>query len=302
MYILVLTLAVQCYMPFVWKLSAIRKYDTRVILLLNYVVTVAISTVLAIKNDLFSVLSYLPKSDITALMKEKSLENTALILIIVGVLAGVAYYLSLYFSQRNIAVNGMGISSFFTQTGLVGSLLTAFFFFDEQITGIQWLAIVGILFSIMLFTCGNSKITIKSPWLLIAVFVFNLAVGTSNKFYARYALESYKTAFLAIAFFIAFVSAAIKIYYDYDKSGNRFIIDKGEILFGLTLGAANLGYSYLNLKCLESLPAAIVVPTLSAGGLVVSTLLAVFLFRERSNYRHALAILLSCVFIYLLNI
>lgn len=302
MYLLPLTLLVQCYMPLVWKVSSIRHYDTRIILLINYAVTITVSAILAIRQKLFSVLQYLPACNVSTVMIEKSLPNTAWIILAVGTLAGIVYYLSLFFSQKNISVNGMGISSFFSQTGLVGSLLIAYLFFDEVITFSQLLAIVGILLSILLLTSDKQKVKIRSPILLVAVCVFNVAVGASNKFYAKYAIEDYKTVFLTIAFLSAFVSAGIVITSDIRKTKEPLTFKKVPELFcGISLGTANLLYSYLDLKCLESLPAAIVVPTLSAGGLVVSTLLAIFLFKEATSRRHIFAILLSCLFIFLLN-
>lgn len=302
MHLLIVTLLVQCYMPFIWKITALKRYDSRVILLINYVVTVVLSAIVAVKQNLFSVLTYLPEARLPTLMTEKTMGNTAWILVFVGIAAGIVYYLSLFLSQKNISVNGMGISSFFSQAGLVGSLMVAFVFFDEAITAFQWFSIAGILLSILLLTSDSKKIKIKSPVLLVAVCLGNMAVGASNKFYAKYAIESYKTAFLTVAFLFAFLTASAKILWDLRSGRQALRSGKAELFCGITLGSANLLYSYLNLKCLESLPAAIVVPTLSAGGLIVSTLLAVLLFKEPTSKRHIFAIGLSCIFIFLLNL
>ena len=141
MHLLIVTLLVQCYMPFIWKITALKRYDSRVILLINYVVTVVLSAIVAVKQNLFSVLTYLPEARLPTLMTEKTMGNTAWILVFVGIAAGIVYYLSLFLSQKNISVNGMGISSFFSQAGLVGSLMVAFVFFDEAITAFQWFSI-----------------------------------------------------------------------------------------------------------------------------------------------------------------
>ncbi len=296
-----LTLLVQCYIPFTWKLCHVKKLDSRVVLLLNYAVTVTISTVIAAKSDLFSVFSYLPQCDFSNLMMEKSLPSTAGITLMLGILSGFIFYFSLYSSQRNISVNGMGISSFFTQMGLVASVIVAFAFFDEQISKVQWIAMAGIVLSVLLMTCNNQKICIKSPMQLVIVCVLNVMVGVCNKFYAKYALDMYKNVFLAIAFLVAFLAAGINVASDVRHKKTALSIRWQEFFCGITMGAANLLYSYLNLRCLEIFSAALVIPIISAGGLVLSTLVSILFFKEQTSRRHILAMLLVCAFIFLLN-
>lgn len=298
---ILLTLLVQCYIPFIWKLCHVKNVDTRVVLLLNYAVTVTISAAIAVKNDLFSIFSYLPQCDFSRLMVEKSLPATAGIILVLGVFSGFVYYFSLYSAQRNISVNGMGVSSFFTQMGLVASVIVAFVFFDEQISKMQWIAMAGIVLSVLLMTCNNQKIRINSPAQLVIVCVLNVMVGASNKFYAKYAMDMYKNVFLAIAFLVAFLAAGVKVVLDIRHKKTTLCIHFQELFCGITMGAANLLYSYLNLKCLEMFSAALVIPIISAGGLVLSTLVSILLFKEQTSRRHILAMLLVCAFIFLLN-
>ena len=301
MIILIITLAVQCYMPLVWKLASAKKRDPRAILLMNYIVTVIISAAISARRGLFDVLRFLPESRISTIMSEKTPANTAWILVAVGIVTGVLYFVSLYFQQRSTIENGLGISSFFSQVGLVGSLLIAFFFFDEPISLLQWISIGGILVAILLLTGGGAA-AVRAPLLLAGLFASYVATGAANKFYAKYAIEEYKTAFLAVVFLFALITAGIHTRRDVRRTAERVMFGRGEVLLGISLGSANLLFSYLNIRCLELLPAALVVPTLSAGGLAVSALLGAAFFGEKVGRRHVLAILLTSVFIVLLNL
>ena len=291
-----------CIIPVITKIASIKRYNIAIILLLNYFFASAVSFVIAMQQSLFTIFPLLSISNLEEITTGNSLPNTALLCLSVGVSSGIFFYLNLLFSQKSIMSNGMGISSFFSHIGFIGAIFAGVVFWNEELNAIHWVAIAGILLALFILV-GNLKVLkIQSPMLLSFLLLCGTVIEVNNKVFSRYAISSYEPMFLAIAFFTAFIVAGIYSVYKKEQLGTSFSFNRWEVVCGLILGSSNMLNSYFKLKSLEELPSGVVFPTLSASGLIFSTLFGILIFKEKTNWKHIVSMLIATICIILINI
>ena len=80
------------------------------------------------------------------------------------------------------------------------------------------------------------------------------------------------------------------------------MIQVKEVLLGAALGLSNLLNSFLLLKALERLPAALVYATTASGGVLMASMIGVLFFREALVRQQKWAIVLTISSLILINI
>ena len=83
---------------------------------------------------------------------------------------------------------------------------------------------------------------------------------------------------------------------------NRKSIDKRDGLFGFGVGVFNVASNKFLLMALTTLPGAIVFPVSSAGSLLLVTISAIILFKEKVSKVNIVGILLTLVAVVLINL
>lgn len=296
---LLLSLVLACIVYVLFKHAAIKNYDSDQITIINYIFASGLSFLYVLSSHQQSVFKYLPQADIDSLMSVKSPGNTALIILLVGTLLGVFFAVNLIQTKQSVALNGASLTSFFKQTGFIGGLFIAILFYGERPSGFQWLGIMMILASLVLMISDFNDLKIRAPFLLLLLLVSGAFVEAANKFFAQFTIEGYQMLFLSFAFCCALVYSAITLVL-LKRTRKRF--GKHEILCGAMLGVSNLLSNFCKLKSLTILPAAIVIPTISAGTLVLATVLGIVVYREQTNKRSICAMLIATISIVILNV
>jgi len=75
-----------------------------------------------------------------------------------------------------------------------------------------------------------------------------------------------------------------------------------DFFYGAVVGVSNIGGNLSILLALVALPGAIVFPLVSSGGLLLTTILAWFIFKERVGRLNAIGIMLTLSAVLLINV
>ena len=297
---LILSLVLACITYVVYKFVAIEGLNGNRVTVYNYIVAASLAIFFSILNKQINIFSYLRNIDISNILTEKSLFGTSLILLTAGPVLGIFFAINLIQTKDSIKKNGVGITSFFKQTGFIGGLFLAIIFLGERPTRIQWIGIVLILVSLYLMINDFRSLKIQYPAILFLLLISGAFVEADNKFFTKYAVTGYQMMFLAVAFVTSFCFSVI-LFYAKREYSLKAINNKTEIMYGLAIGASNLLQNYFKLRSLEELSAAVVIPTISAGTLILTTVMGFCFFKEKVDKGYVRAMVVAVVSIILLN-
>lgn len=224
-------------------------------------------------------------------------QNGTGVMVVLGVISGILYLVTLLIMQYSTAQNGVVLSSTFMKLGVLIPTLMAIVVFRElpkitQLIGIciAIAAIVMIHFEKEALSEGNKKL-----WLLILLLSGGITDSLANV-YEQFGNPQIKDGYLLMTFGVAAVLAAILAL-----SGGRKV-SKADVFYGVILGVPNYFSARFLLLALGDLSAVLVYPTFSVGTLIVITLVGILAFKETVNKKKAVALGMIVLALCLLNI
>lgn len=301
---LVFSILLSSLVTVIFKVTDRFKLDANNLILVNYLLAAIVSIYLSAKEQLYQgFFAILQTANVGTLFTEKTLGNTYLLILVVGVVAGALYIIDLFNTKNSVVYNGAGVTALFSKFGFLISTAVAALVWRELPQGLQLVGI-GIAVAALLISSSNLKELqlIRRPGLLVAMVLFGGAMELSSKCVVQYSLEGFNSLMVSTTFPTAFLLCAAYVLIQHLKSHEKFRISVQDVVGGLCLGLPNVCGSYLSLKALETVPGNIMFPTNAAGNLVVVTLVSVAFFREKLNARQITAICLMVVSLILINI
>lgn len=288
-----------CMIFVIFKVAGLRHLNNTHVALINYVTATVLAFLASAPKGDLAVFAGLPEADIRTLMTVKNLPNTALILLLFGLITGVGLAMNLLLTKDSIAGNGTGVTSFFKQSGYIGGLFVAIAFFGERPSALQWLAIAVLLSALALLVHNFTQLKIQKPILLLFLLLSGVVVEASKKFVSQYSINSYQTLYLSVAFLVSTMYTGGNFLLTERTAVRKFHPE--EFLFGGLLGLSNVLTNYFKLQSMNALPASVVIPTIAAGTLISTTLVGIFIFREKTSLSHIAAVALAILSLILLN-
>lgn len=174
-------------------------------------------------------------------------------------------------------------------------------FYDEPLTVWFFIGLALLIGSLILINTngGEIKITLKWGIYIILAFVGNGACSTVQNVYAR-SFSGGSSEFMIIALSIVFAFLlGISIFKE--RPGIVPSVKKYwylMVLCGVANGASNLFVIALS----PNMPASIMFPLISAGGIVLTSLISIFIYRERLSVLQYIGMVLGIGAIVFLNI
>ena len=181
--------------------------------------------------------------------------------------------------------------------------------YKEQINSLQWIAIILTIFAVVLSSIKNSNDNHEignNKWLLLLPLLIFVGSGisdaivqfTEKTFFQQKGFEAFLIILFATAGSLGLIAALI---HDYRKKENNFT--KKNILAGILLGIPNYGSIYFIFKSLNAFPgnSAAVFPINNVGIVVVSTIIAIVLFKEKMNKLNIIGFALAVISIILMS-
>lgn len=224
---------------------------------------------------------------------------------LLGILFGLAISLGEIFMIKALQSGPMAYTMVIVSCSTVLTALSGFFFFGESLGILQ---IVGIAFMVGSFIFAAEKKAGEKKgsalWLLFCAlsFICSGSIGFMQKIHQSSSHKGELNTFLVISFAISFVFAAIMALifskkddqplFEKDKNGKVIWLFIGiMVLSGLSVGANHK----LNLALSGQIPSAVFFPIVNGGNLILTTLSALILFKEKLTKKQWIGVILGVI-------
>ena len=279
LYIL-LTILCSSSIALILKYNAARKNQPVVMLMGNYFIASIISAIMIfIKGN-------------------AEYSNEALLY---GLILGPLFIGSFFIFAKAVEFAGTALATVSSRLSVVIPVFLVVVFFGEIPNTQIYLGFSLTILTIILFYLSlnheNSGVDDKKKYLfLIGVLLFIGVNDFSMKFFQLLRTSGEESFFVYMIFTTAFIVGIAVIF------KRKIKIEKSEFLTGIVLGIPNYFSTVFLLAALSTLPAMIVYPVINIGVIMVTTLAAYIIFKEKLNYFGIAALILGTVAIILLGI
>ncbi len=216
-----------------------------------------------------------------------------------GIFGGVTYAVAFLFWRRAIAAAGLGLTVSVARAAVVVPIGMSVILWHEELTPPRITGIVLLLTGFVLMSHKDSvKAASKHSWgLAPALWLFvwgGLAISTP-KVAHELGCDPVRWLYITLQFASATAVTGIGVALKPQPLTIR------DVSIGILLGAVNVVGLFLWTLTLQRLPGVIAFPAFSAGMLMLTTLLALTVWRERITQRGYLGIALTAVAIVLVR-
>jgi drug/metabolite transporter (DMT)-like permease len=215
-----------------------------------------------------------------------------------GAVTGLTYAAGMYLNLTLMRKRGAAIASSMIQLSVLIPISVSVFFYGETLGSLQLLGIALAVASLpLLASKPMQKLELDReviPMIILTIIVVGFS-QLSSKILVQAGLESQNAFFLLTIF----TSAALLV--SPLALRNRESIVGRDGLFGLGVGIFNVASNRFLLLALTTLPGAIVFPVSSAGSLLLVTISAIVLFKEKVSRVNLVGILLTLAAVVLIN-
>ena len=244
--------------------------------------------------------NYLTAAGIMALLVLSNGDgNVSAFTIGLGAMTGLTYSAGMYLNLKLMGKRGAAITSSMIQLAVLIPIGVSVFFYGETISSTQLIGIILAVSSLPLLAAKPmEKLELDReviPMILVAITVVGFS-QLSSKILVQSGLEAQNNYF----FLAVFSSAALLV--SPLAWRNRSGIKRRDGLFGLGVGMFNVAANRFLLLALTTLPGAIVFPVSSAGSLLLVSISAIILFKEKVSQVNLAGILLTLAAVVLINL
>jgi len=228
------------------------------------------------------------------------LGNISLFTVGLGAILGFVSAFQLRFNLLAFSVGPFSYTTVIVSLSAIIPTLSGLFF-GENISVIQWLGILMMVVCIVLSPDGTKGEHAKkstAKWLLacIPAALFSGAVGVLQKIHQSSIHASEKAAFLVSAFAVATIISAV--FYIFSPKGpgyeNERTRDKViRRLFPVFTGLAFAFPHTINLDLAGKLDSAVMFPIVNLTPMILSTVVAMIMFRERLSTRRWIGLIIG---------
>jgi drug/metabolite transporter (DMT)-like permease len=218
-----------------------------------------------------------------------------------GLVTGFLYIGGMYIGMTTIGRRGASIAVSASQLSVLIPVSLSVAVFGENLSPTQLIGVVVALISLPLLAAkiggGLSGGFDRETLLLIVTQIFVQGFAQfSSKVLVATGFGAERSAFF-LAVFISATLVTIPI-----ALRHRNEVRRKDLGFGSVVGVCNIGGNLSILLALAALPGAIVFPLVNSGGLLLVTVLAWFIFKERISKVNAIGIALTLVAVLLINL
>lgn len=225
--------------------------------------------------------------------------NVSIFTLGLGAVTGLTYATGMYLNLTLMGKRGAAITSSMIQLSVLIPIAVSVFFYGETIGSLQLLGITLAVISLPLLAAKPMQKLELDRELIPMIIVTIIVVGfsqLSSKILVQSGLESQNNFF----FLSIFTSAAILVSPLALRSRGQIVGRDG--LFGFGVGVFNVAANRFLLLALTTLPGAIVFPVSSAGSLLMVTISAIILFKEKVSRVNLVGITLTLAVVVLINL
>ena len=197
-----------------------------------------------------------------------------------GAANGAAYFVSFFFLLTTMTWKGAAITAMVGRLSILLPIACGVLIWQERPTGWHWIGMALACLSLALI--GNRGTLTESrslpryaPLAMLAFFVTTGCARLAQEAFKHEADHGEQPAYLFAGFGLTALASIVMMLVRQKRPAVT------ELIFGLAIGFANVLQVWFLLKALERYDGFIVFPVTSAGGLLVTTFVAVFALHER---------------------
>ena len=286
-----------------FKYSESKGFNRFVVATINYIAGFFVSLIIVISKGIFltkgiKINKFL--NEFGAVLKTGGVlspGSSIVWAIIVGVVAGIFFFVAFIFYQKSVKENGVATTGTVRSLNVLIPMTLSMVLWLEIPNMWQWFGIGIAVFSIVLFSLSSIK-ELKRK-LHSSLYLFYITGGTSqflNKLYQKYGIVEYRSIFLLVVFFVASligVSILIK---------NRVKIRKSEIVVGFFVGLSNLFQNSLMILSFSIIKSSVAFPIFSAMSIFILNVGGWLIFKEYLSKIKIFAIVLAILSIFLISL
>ena len=218
-----------------------------------------------------------------------------------ALLFGLFYCMSLFGGVNAIKTGSLSISVLVNQCALVIPTLFGIAILKEEISIYGYVGIVLLFAALVLVNLKNEKMHFSKIWFLwLAVqFVGNGMCSTVQKIQQLRFEGAYKNEYMVVA--LAFVTVASFLAGLYKNKEIKENV-RSAIRFAPFQGIANGAVNLFVMMLTGLLPTAIMFPSISAGGMVLTFIIALTVYKEKLSRMQVFGYILGIASVVLLNL
>jgi len=214
---------------------------------------------------------------------------------------GITYAMSLIGLVYAIRYGSLAISTLAISYSLLIPTLYGIMFLDEKISINTCIGILFLIVSIFLINAKKSetKFTLKWGIFILMAFLGNGFCSTFQKMEQNAMNGAYKSEFMIVALIITTLIMFTMVFVSKGKVKSELkLCAVNAMPSGIANGIVNLFVMLLT----GSMPNAILFPSVSAGGIVLSFILAILVYKERLTKKQNLGYVFGIASVILLNL
>src|SRR6056297_1305848 len=299
----ILSVLASAAMAAIFKFTDGRNLNRNFITTINYATAVIVSLISISEAKIEVIFS---PTSISAFFDEISIflsgghfsvQAVSVFAIILGAFTGILYFIGIIAMQLSVRNYGAGLAGMFSRAGMIIPILLSIVIWKEFPSPFQWigivLALIGVILANMQPDKAAKKFTIRLTLLL--QFITSGLSGLMSKTFQTYGIIDYRNVFLLAVFASAFIISLIYTYRTPKSWG------QSELFAGFLVGVFNQLSATFLLLALNSLPAPIVYPLISAGSIVLINIMGMAFFKERLKRHELIAVGLTVIAVLILS-
>ena len=220
-----------------------------------------------------------------------------------SLLFAVTYGLAVFTSKASIGCGPLSLSALFCSYSLMLPTFYGIFVTGDDVTLLKVLGITLLVISVILVNLKKEDSRITPKWVLL--IILNIISNGICTIVQRVQQEDfsgeYKNEFMIIALaVVAFVMIISSVVLT--KNRKAVLKDKALLKNSFLNGASNGFTNHMTMLLVAYLPSSVMYPTISAGSIIVSTVAAVFVYREKLSRMKIAGFVTGILSVILLNI
>jgi len=217
-----------------------------------------------------------------------------------GLVNGVAYFVAFFFLLWTLNWKGAALTAVVARLSILMPVVCGIVIWGERPTTPQWVGIALAVLSLALVgrrgpLVGVTDLPRGASVVIVLFFLIAGSSRLSQEAFKHMAEKSELPSFLVAGFGIAALGSAVLLVW---RGKRPSVVETG---LGAAIGLCNVLQTFFILKALEHFDGCIVFPVTSAGGLLLTTLVAVFWLKERLAALSYAGISLAAAALILLN-
>ena len=224
-------------------------------------------------------------------------------LLYAGIFA-ICYLCAIIFIALAIQSGPLSLSSLLQSLSLIIPTVYGLIVLQEKLSMLGWIGIICLLISVIttnIYKKGNKPTKCWFVFILLACFGNGLCSVVQKAHQIAYG-DMFSTLFMSFAMGIAvIVTGILVLYIEKAKKTNIFKFVHGNIYAGFS-GVLNAAVNLSMLFLAAQIPAAILYPTVTAGGIVLAFIVSIFFYKERLSLLQYICYTAGVVAVILLNL